>query len=165
MIGYSVTPRHRKFGYFLLSHPSVQSDFFSHDPNLFSNHTGFHYSLYLFSRRIRFRIGQPRIITTPKERARLIRLGEGLEHKIDDVMHIVRPATYRGWLRKAEGKKPKRKGGRPPTDAETVQLILQMAKENPSWGYKRIKGELTKLNIKIGRTTISDILKLQTSDL
>jgi putative transposase len=32
--------------------------------------------------------------------------------------------------------------GRPPLDQETQQLILRLAKENPRWGYQRIKGEL-----------------------
>lgn len=34
------------------------------------------------------------------------------------------------------------RSGRPPLDAELVALIGQMARENPSWGYKRIQGEL-----------------------
>jgi putative transposase len=35
-----------------------------------------------------------------------------------------------------------RRGGRPPADARIAVLIEQMARENPSWGYKRIQGEL-----------------------
>lgn len=40
-----------------------------------------------------------------------------------------------------------------------MALILRMATENLSWGYKRIFGELKKLGIAVGLTTIRDILK------
>jgi len=41
----------------------------------------------------------------------------------------------------------------------TVNLVMQFAVENLTWGYERIQGELMKLGIRIGATTISDILK------
>jgi putative transposase len=34
------------------------------------------------------------------------------------------------------------RGGRPPVDPRIAVLIEQMARENPSWGYQRIQGEL-----------------------
>jgi hypothetical protein len=37
--------------------------------------------------------------------------------------------------------------GRPPTPAEVVELVLRMARENPSWGYNRIEGGLANLDI------------------
>ena len=54
---------------------------------------------------------------------------------------------------------PKRKGGRPETEAGIIQLIIRLATENLGWGYKRIHGELKKLGVKIGLTTIRDIMK------
>ena len=108
---------------------------------------------------LRDRIDAPRIIPTPEERERLICKGGLFDHDIDDLMLVVKPDTYRSWLRKKAGKKPTRTGGRPETDSDTIQLILRIAKENLAWGYKRIHGELQKLGIKIGLTTIRDIMK------
>lgn len=108
---------------------------------------------------LRDRIDDPRILTEEWERTELMRLGALIDHRIDDVMIVVKPRTYRDWLRKKAGEKPKRKGGRPETDAGIVQLIIRLATENLAWGYKRIHGELKKLGVKIGRTTIRDIMK------
>jgi putative transposase len=53
----------------------------------------------------------------------------------------------------------KNKGGRPATSPEIESLILQLAQENPRWGYGKIKGALLKLNFKVSRPTIRNILK------
>ncbi len=50
-------------------------------------------------------------------------------------------------------------GGRPPIDAKLAILIEQMARENPSWGYKRIQGELLGLGIEVGASTVQRVLK------
>jgi transposase InsO family protein len=49
--------------------------------------------------------------------------------------------------------------GRPPISPELEALILRLAKENPSWGYGKIEGELGKLGYDVGRSTIRDVLK------
>jgi hypothetical protein len=38
-------------------------------------------------------------------------------------------------------------------------LVEQMAREKPSWGYKRIQGELLGLDIRIGASTVRRVLK------
>jgi putative transposase len=52
-----------------------------------------------------------------------------------------------------------RQPGRPPLDAEVVALVLRMARENPRWGCVRICGELRKLGIRVGATTIRTLLR------
>lgn len=106
---------------------------------------------------LRSRIDDERIYTKPEERAELVRLGALLDHDVSDVMLVVQPETYRGWLKSKEVKQ--RKPGRPRTAEATVNLVLQFASENLAWGYKKLHGELKKLGIKVGLTTISDILK------
>jgi transposase InsO family protein len=47
-----------------------------------------------------------------------------------------------------------RHAGRPDFEAETRELILRIARENPRWGYQRIVGELVKVGIVVSATTV-----------
>ncbi|MEV4174687.1 hypothetical protein [Nonomuraea sp. NPDC049709] len=38
-------------------------------------------------------------------------------------------------------------------------LILRLVRENPSWGYRRIHGELTTLGTKVAPSTVWEVLK------
>ena len=49
--------------------------------------------------------------------------------------------------------------GRPRTGPTIRRLALEMARDNPTWGYRRICGELTGLGYKIAPSTIWEILK------
>jgi putative transposase len=109
-------------------------------------------------RMLRNRIEVSRIVPTPAEKAELLRLGVLLGHDVAGVMHIVQPETYRRWLReRSRGRKPKL-AGRPPTPLVIRNLVLRFARENLLWGCRRIVGELKKLGIRIGATTIREIL-------
>ncbi len=48
--------------------------------------------------------------------------------------------------------------GRPPTKLDIVSLVVRMAKENPSWGYTRLRGALYNLGHEVARNTIKNIL-------
>ena len=54
---------------------------------------------------------------------------------------------------------PRRAPGRPRTGPAIRRLALEMARDNPAWGYRRICGELTGLGYKVAPSTIWQILK------
>jgi hypothetical protein len=51
--------------------------------------------------------------------------------------------------------KSRPRGGRPTTAADLRQLIREMSVANPLWGAPRIHGELLKLGVDIGQTTVA----------
>ncbi|MDQ2589130.1 integrase core domain-containing protein [Saccharothrix yanglingensis] len=76
----------------------------------------------------------------------------------------VRPETVLRWhqdfmkRRHAIRSRPRRPG-RPRTVRSILLLTLRLARENPTWGYHRIHGELLVLGIKIAASTVRQILK------
>ena len=80
-----------------------------------------------------------------------------------DALVIVRPPTVIGWHRKGfrlfwTWKVRHGSPGRPKVTMETRELIRRMSRENPTWGAPRIHGELLKLGINIGETSVSKYL-------
>src|SRR5215472_2539321 len=49
--------------------------------------------------------------------------------------------------------------GRPPTGKEIRDLALRLAGENPTWGYRRVHGELTRLGHHVSEATVRRILR------
>jgi putative transposase len=75
---------------------------------------------------------------------------------------FVRPETLLRWHRDLVQRRwsyPHRRG-RPTVAAEIRALVLRLARENPTWGYRRIHGELCRLGYKgrIGASTVWTIL-------
>jgi transposase InsO family protein len=73
---------------------------------------------------------------------------------------LVQPETVIGWHHKGfylfwNWKCRHGRRGRPSAATETRQLIRRMSRENPLWGAPRIHGELLKLGIDIGETSVS----------
>lgn len=74
---------------------------------------------------------------------------------------IVTPETLLRWHRKriARHWTPSKRGaGRPPIVAELRKLIVRLASENPTWGYRRIHGELARLGHKLASSTVWKVL-------
>ena len=74
---------------------------------------------------------------------------------------IVTPATVLRWHRDLVTRRwtqPRRRGGRS-TASELRQLVLRLASENPTWGYRRIHGELAGLGHQIAPSTVWSLLK------
>jgi putative transposase len=73
---------------------------------------------------------------------------------------IVKPETVVAWHRKGfrlfwTWKVRHGKSGRPVVAREVRDLIRRLCRENPTWGAPRIHGELLKLGIHIGETSVS----------
>ena len=74
----------------------------------------------------------------------------------------VQPATLLGWHRDLVAKRwtyPHGRPGRPGIAKGTTALVLRLAKENPTWGYRRIHGELATMGNVIAPSSVWSILK------
>jgi hypothetical protein len=76
-----------------------------------------------------------------------------------DALKILKPQTVIRWHRAGFQAywrwKSRARGGRPKTPADIRQLIRAMSIANPLWGAPRIHGELLKLGIDVGQTTVA----------
>ncbi len=77
---------------------------------------------------------------------------------------LARPDTILRWhrdllaRRHATMSRPRRPG-RPRTVRSVRALVLRLVAENPSWGYRRVHGELLTLGVKVAPSTVWEILR------
>jgi hypothetical protein len=99
-------------------------------------------------------LGGQKIRFQPADRALLAALLQHLPRpRLRDLTLLVRPDTILRWhrdllrARHAAASRPPRRG-RPPTARSVRALVLRLARENPTWAYRRIHGELLVLAVK-----------------
>src|SRR5438045_2826625 len=74
---------------------------------------------------------------------------------------LVTPATLLRWHRRLLARRwtyRSRRPGRPGVTAEVRELVLRLARENPTWGCRRIQGELAGLGYRLAPSTIWALL-------
>jgi putative transposase len=79
-----------------------------------------------------------------------------------EIGSLVTPDTLMRWHRQLVAKKydgSRGKVGRPAVASEIAALVVRMARENPSWGYTRIRGALWNIGHDVGRNTIARMLE------
>ena len=105
-------------------------------------------------------VARPRL--TPADRALLAAFSGVLSRHARQRSLFVTPATLLRWHRELVARSwtyPHRVPGRPATSGRVRELVVRLASENPSWGYRRIQGELVGLGVKLAASTVWTILK------
>ncbi|MDQ3381120.1 MAG: integrase, partial [Actinomycetota bacterium] len=103
---------------------------------------------------LRRQVGRPRF--EPHDRLLLAALSRVLARRSWNVF-LMRPETLLRWHRRMVAPRwtyPHRRPGRAPIGREVRELVLRVARENPSWGYLRIVGELRKLGVAVSATSV-----------
>ena len=115
------------------------------------------------NRVLREQLGGRRLGLDDQQRRRLALRGKVLgRKKLSEVASIVTPDTILRWYRQLVARRYDGSGhrgsGRPRKRGEPALLVLRMARENPSWGYTRIRDGLYQLGHEISRSTVKRIL-------
>jgi transposase InsO family protein len=108
---------------------------------------------------LRRQVARPKL--TPRDRLLLATLSRVLPRRSWPVFFVT-PETLLRWHRRLVARRwtyPHRRPGRPPLASDVRELILRLARENGSWGYVRIVGELRKLGIDVSATLVRNVLK------
>jgi hypothetical protein len=112
---------------------------------------------------LREQLGGRRVRFTDDQRRRLAAKAKGLGRKLlAEVATLVTPETLLAWHRKLIAQKYDGSGqrgpGRPRTVPDIEALVVRLAEENRTWGYRRLQGALSHLGHELARSTIAAIL-------
>ena len=109
-------------------------------------------------------LGEQRVRFEPADRAWLAALLSRLPRPaLHNLRLLVRPDTILRWhrdlhaRRHSKASRPLRRG-RPRTVRSIRTLVLRLVRENPSWGYRRVHGELLTLGVQVAASTVWQIL-------
>jgi putative transposase len=117
------------------------------------------------NRILKAQLGGRRLRLTDTERRRLAALAHPLgRERLKAVATIATPDTLMRWYKrliaqKFDGSQQRRLLGRPRVSEEVEQLVVRMAEENSSWGYRRIQGALANLGHPVDAITVRNILR------
>src|SRR5919109_5402065 len=117
------------------------------------------------NRVLKAQLGGRRLRLTDTERRRLAALAHPLGRKrLKELATLVTPDTLLLWYQrliaqKFDGSMQRRALGRPRVAEEIEQLVIRMAEENVTWGYRRIQGALANLGHAIDKITVRNILR------
>lgn len=117
------------------------------------------------NRVLKAQLGGRRLRLTDTERQRLAALAHPLGRKrLKELATLASPDTLLRWYKrliaqKFDGSTQRRPLGRPRVAEEIEQLVVRMAEENPTWGYRRIQGALANLGHAIDKITVRNILR------
>ena len=116
------------------------------------------------NRVLRARLGATRLRLTEPERRLLAEKGRAVGRKLlDGLCSLATPDTILRWYRalvaaKYDGSRHRRSTGPARTAVDATTLLVTMARENPTWGYTRLRGAMAILGLELGRSTIARVL-------
>ncbi|MET0417408.1 MAG: helix-turn-helix domain-containing protein [Actinoplanes sp.] len=116
-------------------------------------------------------LGGQRVRFDPADRAWLAALLHEMPRpSLHRLRLLVRPDTILKWHRDLLARRHAtasrtRSQGRPRTVRSIRALVLRLVAENPSWGYRRVHGELLTLGVKVAASTVWQILRTAGVDL
>jgi len=103
-----------------------------------------------------------RVHYTPFDRVWLAAVSWLLPRRRWAEIFAVTPATILSWHHRLVSRKwdytARRRLGRPSTASVIKKLVIRMATENPTWGHRRVQGELVRLGHRIAASTVWKIL-------
>jgi len=117
------------------------------------------------NRVLKAQLGGRRLRLTDMERRRLAASAHPLGRtRLQEIATIATPDTLLRWYhrliaQKFDGSIQRRQPGRPRVAEEVAQLVMRMAEENPTWGYRRIQGALANLGHPTDKLTARNILR------